>query len=93
MKTLLVLVAAAAFAALVAGARATDDRTTVLLCVSSQTYADGSLSTAEKNGRKAPDASVHAIWSRLGQKLGDHGRGGDDNEKQGEVTRASVSRS
>jgi hypothetical protein len=33
MKTLLVLVAAAAFAALVAGARATDGRPTVLLCV------------------------------------------------------------
>jgi hypothetical protein len=54
MGMLLVMAAAAAFAVLVAGAKATDDRPAVLLCVSSRTCEDGRLSTAEQHGPSCP---------------------------------------
>jgi hypothetical protein len=54
MKILLVVAAVSAFAALVAGARATEDRPSMLLCVSAQTYEEGRLSAVQQDGTSCP---------------------------------------
>lgn len=54
MRILIVVIVAAAFAVLVAGAGAESDRPGVLLCISSQSYENGQLSPPKLSGPSCP---------------------------------------
>jgi hypothetical protein len=54
MKFLVVVIVSGAFAVLVAGAAAKSDRPGVLLCISSQSYENGQLSTPNLSGPSCP---------------------------------------